>query len=943
MAAPETHAEAQARYRTGDLLGAKALFESALADDPGHWASRHDLGFLLRQLGERAGAFHHIRASIALAPEQPIGWTTAGLLIGDAGSFQTARRSIDRARLIAPAEPTALIAQADLVDDDECPTFAAQLSARLRQPDLPDRLRARLLHALGRVLDRLDDTPQAFAAVSAAHAIRRRSQPYDPAGDTEFFASIQAACGTRWWDRPGYAGRSDVQPIFIVGMPRSGTTMLEQMLSRHPDVTAGGETLILQSLLFSELPRRLNQPFPECLASATPSDYAWVAARYAERMQDRLSGATLFTDKLPANFLLAGPILKIFPDARILNLVRNPLDTCVSCYLTDFALGHNYATDLADLGHHFRLYRSLMAYWHGFGDPRLLDIDYEGLVAQPEATLTSALSQCGLSWDPACLDFDRASNPVNTASWQRIRTPLDAARTGRWRRFDRHLGRLIGSLTSSSQEHGDHARRALVWEPDLKEEALAVLEASAGLRGRDETARQLARLLPLLAADPRSLLRAASSAERYAEWALARTFLRAAARMAPGVAAVHTNLAVAHGRLGETAAATDALRRALSLTPNAPEAASNLGNFLAPRDLPRAATSHRRATMMAPYDPGLYVNLGMTLMRNAGTAPGTERALHRAIALDPASQSAGLSLYHLEAVAEHPEGAVLRLDRLRCAHPTVGEVHYERGCALRDANRDNEATESLRRAIVLAPQFTAWRHVLDSLTGHASRAAPIDYVRELFDQYAERFDHHLTEGLRYRTPVALSDVVGRADPLRRRFGRVLDLGCGTGLMGAALRDRFTLDHLTGIDVSGAMLAKLVEKGGYDATVEADIETFLERPDSGYDLIVAADVLVYFGSLERLITGAGRALAPGGILAISVEEGTGAAPFELKRHGRYAHRRDYIEALADACGLSMSLSETAELRDEGRQPVVGLLMVLEHFPITHGHIRQQQSS
>ena len=118
MAASTTHAEAQARYRAGDLIAAKALFESALADDPQHWASRHDLGFLLRQLGDRAGADHHVRASIALSPDRAVGWTTAGLLNGDAGSFRQARRSIDRARLIAPAEPTSLIARADLASDD---------------------------------------------------------------------------------------------------------------------------------------------------------------------------------------------------------------------------------------------------------------------------------------------------------------------------------------------------------------------------------------------------------------------------------------------------------------------------------------------------------------------------------------------------------------------------------------------------------------------------------------------------------------------------------------------------------------------------------------------------------------------------------------------------------------------------------------------------------
>ncbi len=924
MAASTTHAEAQARYRAGDLIAAKALFESALADDPQHWASRHDLGFLLRQLGDRAGADHHVRASIALSPDRAVGWTTAGLLNGDAGSFRQARRSIDRARLIAPAEPTSLIARADLASDDECAGFAGELAATLRRPDLPVRLRARVLHALGRLLDRLGDAEQALASISAAHALRRQSEPYDAAEDSEFFASIQNACDSQWWKRPGNTAGSDARPIFIVGMPRSGTTMVEQMLSRHPAVAAGGESLALQTVLFGELPNRMQRPFPDCLAYAEPADYAWVAERYLERTAERRAGSSVLTDKLPANFLLVGPILKAFPDARILSLSRDPLDTCVSCYLTDFAHGQSYATDLGNLGQHYRLFQSLMDHWRGFGDRRLLPVDFESVVTDPEASLRRILAHCRLDWHPDCLAFERASHPVNTAAWQRVRGPLDDARIGRWRRFDRRIGRLVGALTSPDGTPDDRARRALVWEPELAAESVTVVN---GASRRTDAERWLARLPAVLAREPGQAMRAAALAEQIGASRVARELWRTAAAAAPSVAAIHINRAVAHGRLGETSAAVVALRRALSLAPESPEAASNLGNFLAASDLPAASVQHRRATLIDPVDAGLHVNLGMTLMRSAAGLAATERAMRRALVLNPSNRPADLSLYHLNS-ADGPSGtAVRRLDRLLRVHPIDGEMHYERGCALRDLDRDAEAVDSLRRAIVLAPQITAWRHVLDSLTGHVSRTAPVDYVRELFDQYADRFDVHLTEGLRYRTPVALCEALGRADRSRQRFARVLDLGCGTGLMGASLRERFSLGHLTGVDVSGAMLAKLAEKGGYDATAEADIEGYLERSEPGYDLIVAADVLVYFGALDRVLAGVRRALAPDGVLAISVEESTGTAPFELKRHGRYAHRRAYIESAAAAVGLRTELAETAELRDEGRKPVVGLLMVL----------------
>lgn len=926
MSNPTPHAEAQARYRAGDLAGARAFFEAALADDPGHSASHHDLGYLLRQLGDRPGADRHVRASLALAPDLAVGWTTIGLLNGDAGAFPSARQAIDRARLIAPAEPTSLIARADLALDEECRGFADRLITALHRPGLNERMRARLLHALGRLFDRLDDTDRAFDAITAAHAIRRRNQPYDPAEDAAFFASIREACGPEWWARPGSDGHRGIRPIFIVGMPRSGTTMLEQMLSRHPEVTAGGESLALQTVVFAELPQRIGQPFPDCLSVASPDDWTWAAERYLALTADRRAGAAVFTDKLPANFLLVGPILKMFPKARVLNLVRDPLDTALSCYLTDFALGHTYATDLDDLGHHFRLYRALMAHWHALGDRRLRDVRFEAMVELSEVTLRGVLADCGLDWHPDCLAFERSGHATNTASWRRVRGPLDARRVGRWRRYERRLGRLAGRLASPSGTAADVTRRTLAWEPSRPAETLTTIEIALARGDHDRARRDLGRLAALAGADPRLLMRAAGTAERAGEPDLARGLIAAASRAAPGSAAIHANLAVAHGRAGALPAAIRSTRRALLLAPAAPEAWSNLGNFLAGDDPAGAVTAHRRATVVSPDDPGLHGNLSLALLRIAGGAPAAERALRRVLALEPGDRAHGMSLYRvLSATGRAPEGLAV-LDRLRCSHPLDAEVQYERGCALRDADRDAEAVTALKRALVLAPEFTAWRHVLDALLGHSAAATPVDYVRELFDQYAEQFDDHLTARLHYRTPETLADALARSRPDLKAFGRVLDLGCGTGLMGPALRRHFAVGHMTGVDLSSAMLAKLVEKGGYDETAEADIHDFLERADTPYDLIVAADVLVYFGALERVMAGARRALAPGGVVALSVEEGDNA-PFELRRNGRYAHRRDYLEAAAAAAGLRPLLFETAELRQEGGKPVVGLLVVL----------------
>src|SRR5690606_26545690 len=157
MTATACHQEAQRRARGGDLQGARALFAAAVADAPGQAASHHDLGYLLRQLGDRRGAERHVRASLALAPELVVGWTTIGLLAGDAGAFASARRAIGRARILDPDEPTSLIALAELAPDAECRGHADRLADMGGGPGLTATMRARLLHARGRLLDRIGD------------------------------------------------------------------------------------------------------------------------------------------------------------------------------------------------------------------------------------------------------------------------------------------------------------------------------------------------------------------------------------------------------------------------------------------------------------------------------------------------------------------------------------------------------------------------------------------------------------------------------------------------------------------------------------------------------------------------------------------------------------------------------------------------------------------
>jgi len=209
--------------------------------------------------------------------------------------------------------------------------------------------------------------------------------------------------------------------------------------------------------------------------------------------------------------------------------------------------------------------------------------------------------------------------------------------------------------------------------------------------------------------------------------------------------------------------------------------------------------------------------------------------------------------------------------------------------------------------------------------GDAPPSLPAAYVARLFDQYAPRFEAHLTGALGYRAPALIAEAMSAAAP-GRRFASALDIGCGDGLMGATLRDR--VDHLTGVDLSPAMIAKARERGGYDALVVGDALALMRRQQpAAFDLVVAADSLVYIGDLAPLFAAVATALTADALIAFSVES-CGGEGFNLSASMRFAHSRAYVEATARESGLSMLLIGSASIRREAGRDAPGLICVFE---------------
>lgn len=300
--------------------------------------------------------------------------------------------------------------------------------------------------ALGELNDKTKDYDMAFAHFHSANSLNPRA--FDilaMRGKAEriinFFPSQDLPISNK-------TTQNLPTPIFIVGMPRSGTSLVEQILSSHPEVRAGGE---LEAM--DEVERRAcsragqTDNYPDCLRGASASEMEALTKLYLEAMLAVSKDARFVTDKLPTNYERLGLIEKLFPHARIIHTTRHPLDTCLSCYFQNFGNTHSYSSNLRALGEVYQIYQKLMVHWRKTLSIRILDVNYETLVRNPETTVRTLLEFCELPWDPRCLEFYKSKRYVNTASYDQVRQPIYHNSIERWKHYETHLSELIETLS----------------------------------------------------------------------------------------------------------------------------------------------------------------------------------------------------------------------------------------------------------------------------------------------------------------------------------------------------------------------------------------------------------------------------------------------------------------------------------------------------------------
>ena len=427
---------------------AVACFRRAITIDPKYVRSHYGLASGLRFLGEMEAAIESYRQALSLDPNQAMIWNDLGGVFRALGRFDEAIDAFRRAIAIAPdfADPYRNLAACRglAADKDEF----ARVSALAAREDLPVEERVAAGFALGKSLDDSDRFDEAFAAfakansifhdalVSGGHAfdaeaLHRLIDETIARFSPDFFSSVKT------WGNPSEL------PVFIVGMPRSGTSLIEQIAASHSRIFGAGE---LRDI--GEISDQLESRSAAALRPDwDPAELRRHADGYLDRLRRLGGGAERVIDKMPDNIFKLGLIAMLFPSARVIFCRRDPRDTGLSCYFQKFS-GHQlaFSYDLADCGRRYNETERLTAYWHRTLPLRMLDIQYETLVGDLEGESRRLIAFLGMDWEPHCLDFHRTERIVKTASGWQVRQPIYARSVGRWQHYADCLGPLIAEL-----------------------------------------------------------------------------------------------------------------------------------------------------------------------------------------------------------------------------------------------------------------------------------------------------------------------------------------------------------------------------------------------------------------------------------------------------------------------------------------------------------------
>ena len=438
--------------KAGRIDNAIQHFESACGLNPGFTDAHKSLGAAFASLRRFDEAVWHYQQVLARNPQDAETHNELGTVLKFQGRFDDAEAHYRVATVIRPLYPQAHYNRAELKKFHPGDAELSVLELLAECGTLPPDQAVYVHFALAKAWDDCGDFARAFEHLRRGNDLKRRQIDYDEPALARTFDRIAAVFDRDFMERFQNEGDPSSTPIFVVGMPRSGSTLVEQILSSHPGIYGAGELKDLGTAIDAVLGAGAQGlRYPDCVLDLDGAALREIGTIYTARLRAQAGAYNRIVDKLPANFIYIGLIHLILPNAKIIYTARDPVDTCLSCYSKLFTEGQQFTYDLAELGRFTRYSNALMAHWRSVLPPgRILDVRYEDVVDDLGGQARRMIEYCGLPWDDRCLSFQNNKRAVSTASAVQIRQPIFRNSLERWRRYEAGLAPLLHELRKTS-------------------------------------------------------------------------------------------------------------------------------------------------------------------------------------------------------------------------------------------------------------------------------------------------------------------------------------------------------------------------------------------------------------------------------------------------------------------------------------------------------------
>jgi tetratricopeptide (TPR) repeat protein len=439
-------------HQQGQLEQAIKGYLQVIRIDPNLPNAHYNLGTIYLDQGHLDDAEKAFRRTIEIDPNFAGGYFNLGFILSEKGQLDDARSAFRKVITLVPDAADAHRQLASITKHSEIDKDVQAMEHLFIKPGLTDAQRMDLSFGLAKAYEDLTDYHKSFEHLQRGNTLKRQGYAYSTDEQKTYFASIIESWSSSTFENftgAGYQGNPDEIPIFILGMPRSGTTLVEQILASHPNVHGAGELPNLSSIASNAFGSVSDHGYGKNVSAADQKQFADIGGAYIQSLRALSENSRFITDKMPHNFLHIGLIKLALPNAKIIHCKRSPMDNCLSIYKTYFPGNvHEYSCDLTELGEYYLMYQDLMEHWHKTLPGCIYDIQYEELVADQETQSRALIDHCGLDWNDACLEFYKTKRAVRTASVTQVRIPIYNSSIALWKRYEEELAPLLATLNN---------------------------------------------------------------------------------------------------------------------------------------------------------------------------------------------------------------------------------------------------------------------------------------------------------------------------------------------------------------------------------------------------------------------------------------------------------------------------------------------------------------